>query len=69
MGNRQATQRSLENIPVEILSHISLYVDGRTIICSLSLVCNGFQAIFSDPVYWRSRVTDTQVKLPSSTGS
>ncbi|XP_063238516.1 F-box/WD repeat-containing protein 9-like [Bacillus rossius redtenbacheri] len=54
--NSEPTNSYLSNIPVEILLHICSFLDARTIICTLSLVCKRFHEIVSDENIWRSRI-------------
>ncbi|KAK7495839.1 hypothetical protein BaRGS_00012829 [Batillaria attramentaria] len=47
---------SLDTVPVEILLHICDFLEAGVIINTLTKVCQAFQILFTDEIYWRTRM-------------
>ena len=47
---------NLEDLPEEVLFHISLYLNDTNVWFSLRGVCRRFYTIFSERGYWRKRM-------------
>jgi hypothetical protein len=55
---RNCSQWNLNHLPVDVLYHVSSFLDTRTILHSLRLVNKRFFDIFSDYSFWKSRIID-----------
>lgn len=56
-SEKDGSQISLLDLPIEIFLHICSFLDAATLVHRLSLVCKQFYQILNDDSLWKERIS------------